>query len=165
MGFHADAVFADSKKQMENMQHQVMKKNVGIDESTLDACGFPVVLNIKLQENVYIRSDKDYVSGAILDNKSLQELAGEVWDEFGTTAILQSIPASWILNIECFEPNYRSEKFGVEKLLLMGLDPLERDKDKVRKILQEEEAMRNMAEVAFYWDMNMVATALSGCQF
>jgi len=164
MQFGFDKIFSGDEKQLQNMRYLAEKKYTGIERSVLDACGLPAVLNIKLQENVYIQADEDYVPGIIPDDDSLRELAGDIWDEFGTTAILQPIPASWIEDVECFEPDYRSDVFGVEKCLVLGHDVWERNPS-VKKIIDEEEAIKRMSEEYFFNDMEHATVALSRCQF
>jgi hypothetical protein len=88
----------------------------------VENCGLPAVLNITLKEDVYIEPDDDFVPRSHLPENTghdfVPEVAKEVWENFGTTVLMQSIPADWIGSIEFLEP-HRPRSFTVEKYSLL----------------------------------------------
>ena len=86
-----------------------------------------------------------------------------VWVEFGSTVIMQPIPASWIENVECFEPNFRAEMFAAEKCLLMGYDIINPNRT-VQKILIDEVILRGESADSFANGMEYAMVALIACQ-
>jgi hypothetical protein len=88
----------------------------------VENCGLPAVLNITLKEDVYIEPDEDFVPGFYLPENSGHNFAPAVaklvWETFGTTVLMQSIPADWISSIEFLEP-HRPPSFIMEKYLLL----------------------------------------------
>ena len=97
----------------------LLYKYVNKDKKLIEACGLPIVLNIKLKENVSIRADEDCLRvrfQSTSNNKRLMEFSAEPsWNEYGSAVILRSIPADWIETFECFEHNFQNEYFAFEK--------------------------------------------------
>ncbi|OEU06204.1 hypothetical protein FRACYDRAFT_255668 [Fragilariopsis cylindrus CCMP1102] len=88
----------------------------------IENCGLPAVLNITLKEDVYIGPDEDFVPSVYLPENAghnfVPAVAKLVWETFGTTVLMQSIPADWISSIEFLEP-HRHHSFIVEKYSLL----------------------------------------------
>ena len=88
----------------------------------VENCGLPAVLNITLKEDVYIEPDEDFVPRVYLPENAghnfVPAVAKLVWETFGTTVLMKSIPADWISSIEFLEP-HRPPSFVVEKYSLL----------------------------------------------
>lgn len=117
--FLASMPFFGSKQKLQHALLQpVIDKYVNPDKALIAACGIPVVLNITLQENVLIKADEDYVPTAKPSEKALFKLAGNVWSVYGSTAILQTVPADWIESVEHFDTSHKSAISAFELHLL-----------------------------------------------
>jgi hypothetical protein len=111
----------------------------------IDNCGLPVVLNITLKEDVYIEADEDYVDIRL----ESPAIAKEVWEQFGSTVLMQSIPARWISSVEFFEP-HRPSSFVYEKFSLLEDYTSSSSGLLFNKIKADEDALHS-ASVHKYW--------------
>jgi hypothetical protein len=88
----------------------------------VENCGLPAVLNITLKEDVYIEPDEDFVPRFYLPENIGHDFSPKVaelvWEQFGTTVLMQSIPSDWISSIEFLEP-HRPRSFILEKYSLL----------------------------------------------
>lgn len=82
---------------------------VDIDDTALRDFGLPIVVNIKLQEDVPIFSDEDYLEKSQEAPESvLRQAAGFVWETYGSCALLMDkISPDWIDTIEHTEIGFR----------------------------------------------------------
>ena len=154
---------------LRNDSDLLINKYLNKEKKEIEACGLPVVLNIKLKENVRIHADEDFVPvrfECTSENKDLMALFAEPsWNEHGSAAILQSIPAEWIKTFECFEHNFQYEEIALEKYFVtesLKNDLASNDSNKTHEFIQfmtKEKKKSSLACQNFEYDLSLAFMA------
>ena len=158
-------VFGSQEKVFHAGYQYALDKYVVVDEALLNACGIPVVINITLQADVPIQADEDYIPASTPDEKALTELAGNIWEMYGSTALMQSVPAGWIDSIEHFDTSQKGESFAFDSYMLSNNGILDSASAfHMRNAIIQDAEKQRLGRPRFDSDLAAVIKATSLCQ-